>query len=191
MRAIGISSLLAASLAFGLSTLGDYASKPAKECSVTAENGGVTIGLEPVDSVAEQNSIFGTDLSKRGFIPVFLVVENGMASGSVIFDRSKVTYGAAASALSAPHMGVGKAIGLSFIPLAGGFLGAGALKKTARIQSSLMEQELHSTTIARGASARGFLYVPIGDKSPRDKMLVRVPIGKSGSDEAFNLDLTF
>jgi hypothetical protein len=193
MKAVCISILLAASLASAVSAFPDYPRKQAKECRVLAEKSGIVIGLEPVESVQTQRTYFGVDLAKKGFVPVFVVIENGTRSDSLIFDKSRVTYGDAASALAAPRTGTGagKALALSAIPLIGGFAGTQAIADAAQIQHNLMKKEVQSTTISPGKSVHGFLYIPGTSKSSREKITLRIPISKAGTDEDLDLDLVF
>jgi hypothetical protein len=193
MKAVGISILLAVSLASAVSAFPDYPGKQPKECVVLAEKSGIAIGLEPVESVQAQKTYFGVDLAKKGFIPVFVVVENGVGSDSVIFDKSKVAYGDAASALVAPRTGLrtGKVIALSAVPFFGGFAAAQELADAAQIQQNLMKKELQSSTISPGESVHGFLYIPGKGGSSRAKIALRVPISKAGTDEVLDFDLVF
>ena len=116
-----------------------------------------------------------------------------MRSNSVIFDKSKVTYGDASSALAAPRTGsgAGKALALSAIPFIGAFAGTQAIADAAQIQHNLMKKELQSSTISPGKSVHGFLYIPTASKSSREKITLRIPINKAGTDEVLDLDLVF
>jgi len=191
MRTGSVFGVLAAALASVLMSYGQYHAKQVKDCSIKTEAGDVAIGLDPIENVDEQQSYFGTDLQKRAIVPVLVLIENRGASTSVLFDRSKVTYGAASALAALPKPGIGKAVALSFIPLAGGFAAAHSLKTSLQIQDDLLKQELRSTTIAPGASTRGFLYIPAGGKSPREKIALRIPVTTAGSEETVNLELSF
>jgi hypothetical protein len=193
MKAAFLSIFLLAPLVLAVTTFPDYPAKHAKECLVSVENQGVTVGLEPIVTVQEQKTYFGVNLTKKRFVPVFVVIENGMSINSAIFDKSKVTYGATTSSLSAPQTGTGtdKALAFSLIPFFGGFAGAQSISDATRIQDNLIEKQIQSTTISPGASARGFFYIPIGNNSSREKIALRIPIGKAGTDEDINLELMF
>ena len=193
MKAACISIFLTAPLAFTVFAFPDYPAKPAKDCRVTAERSGVVIGLDPIETSVEQKMYFGAELARKGFIPVFVVIENGMSSDSAIFDKGKVTYGSAASTLSSVKTGTGagKALVLSAIPFFGGFAGAQAISEASQIQNNLLKKELQSATLSPGTSTHGFLYIPINKNAPREKIALRVAVTKSGTDETFDLDFVF
>jgi hypothetical protein len=54
----------------------DYPVRPAASYAITAANSGLTIGFEPVEDLKDQKAYFDTELTPKGFIPVFLVMEN-------------------------------------------------------------------------------------------------------------------
>lgn len=180
--------------ALAVTTFADYPQKLAKECRVSGEKDGVVVGLDPVDDRKAEDQFFGANLAKKGFVAVFVVIENGPDSESRIFDTSKITYGAANSKLTIVKTGsiTGKALALSAIPFAGGFIAAQETSDFLRIQHNVLEKEIRSTTISAGASARGFVYVPIPQEGKgREKMTLQIPIGKSGTDEVANFTLAF
>jgi hypothetical protein len=193
VKSVVISIFFILSLA-AASTLPDYPSRNARECPVTVENIGVLIGLEPVENYRAQSTYFQTDLARKGYVPIFLVIENGTRADSFIFDKTKVTYGPADSAVSAARTGTGagKAIALSAIPFFGPFAGAKVISNASQIQVNLLKKEIQSTTLSPGASTRGFLYIPIPGKTfPREKITLRVPISRAGTNETFDLNLVF
>jgi hypothetical protein len=132
----------------------------------------VVIGLEPVENSQTQKNYFRTDLAKNGFLPVFLVIENGTSANSVIFDKTKVTYGPADSTISAPQTGsgAGKARALSAIPFFGALAEAQVISDASQIQENLLKKEIQSTTLSPGASAHGFLYIPIPGRLPGKRL---------------------
>jgi hypothetical protein len=177
MKAAAISSLFVVSLAFAITTFPDYPVKHAKECLITVEKTGISVGLEPVDNTQAQQTYFGTSLTKKRFVPVFVVIENGDGSNSLLFDKTKVTYGAAL-ALTAAQTGSGfvKSAALSAIPFFGHFAAAQTISNASQIQSNLIRKELQSTTLPPGTSAHGFLYVP-SVNSPRGKIAISNNVG--------------
>jgi hypothetical protein len=193
MRVTFVYILLLVPLAIALATFPDYPARRAKECAVSAENTGVVIGLETVETSEAQKMYFGANLVKNGFVPVFVVIENGMSSNSVIFDKTKVTYGVLASALPIPQPGSigGKTVALSAIPFAGGFAAARVISSDLQVRANLLEKELQSTTISPGKSVHGFLYVPSKNKSSREKIRLQIPVGKAGTDDTLDLGLDF
>jgi len=193
VRLTAISAFLLVPLAFAAATFPAYPIKQAKECPVSAENAGLVVGLEPVENSETQENYFHTELAKKGFVPVFLVIENRTSTNSFIFDKTIVSYGISDSTISTPltESGAGKAIALSVIPFVGPFAGVKIISDAAQIQQNLMKKEIQSTTLSPGASVHGFLYVPIPRKTARGKITLRVPISKASTNETFDLNLVF
>lgn len=180
----------------------DYPVRPPGDYAVTAEQAGVTIGLQPVEDPKEQKTYFDTELTPKGVIPVFIVMQNGSTGESFLFDKTKVTYGPADSSLSTPKMGekaakgaviVGTASALAISPA--GMVVAIALASKAvhgtQIQESILKKEMQSKTLSPGVSAHGFLYVQVPKKGPREKIHLKIPITKASTEEVVVFDLFF
>jgi hypothetical protein len=176
-----------------LQSFPDYPARPAKECPVSSQKLGVTIGLEPVESSEAQQTYFHSDLAKKGFVPVLVVIENGRAADSLIFDKAKVTYGPADSAPSIPPAapGAAKMIAVAAIPVLGVLASAQMISDISEVRQNLLRKEIRSTTLSPGTPTRGFLYLAIPKKTPRGKIALRVPIAKAGTDETFEINLVF
>ncbi len=185
--------LLAFQFAFAESTFPDFPVTSARKCSVSAENKGVTVGLTPVEDSQRQVTYFRAQLGKKGFVPVFLVIENGTGTDTLLFDKTKITYGTANSSIPAVQIGPGaaKLVTVDLIPLIGSLVAAQIAAPASIVRQNLMKKEIQSTTLAPGASASGFLFIPIDKNSPRAKITLRVPIGKAGTSETFDLNLMF
>lgn len=190
---LGLISIFFPLVLAAVSTFPTYPSRQAREYPVSVENAGIAIGLEPVENSPAQETYFHTDLKKKGFLPIFLVIENGTSASSFIFDKTRVTYGPADSAISTPQPGVGAGpvLALSAIPFVGVFAAADVISKASQIQENLLKREIQSTTLSPGISVRGFLYIPISRKGPRGKTTLHVPISKAGTNETFDLNLVF
>ena len=180
----------------------DYPVRPASDYAVTAEQAGVTIGLQPVEDLKEQKTYFDTELTPKGVIPVFIVMQNGSTGDSFLFDKSKVTYGPADASLSTPKMGEKAAKGAVVVSTASalaispaGLVVAIALASKAahgtQIQESILKKEMQSKTLSPGGSAHGFLYVQVPKKGPREKIHLQIPITKASSEELVVFDLFF
>ncbi len=180
----------------------DYPVRPVADYAVKAEHDGLSIGLQPVEDPKEQKTYFDTDLTSKGFIPIFIVMQNGSQEESFLFDKTKVTYGVADSSLSTPKMGekaakgaviVGTASALAISPagmVVAIVLGVKAVHGT-QIQESILKKELQSKTLSPGVSAHGFLYVQAPKKGPREKIHLQLPVTKSGTDQPLVFDLVF
>ena len=80
----------------------DYPVRPADDYSLKTEKSGLTIGIQPVEDLKEQKTYFHTELSPKGFVPVFVVIQNAVDGDSFLFDKSGITYGSADSSPSTP-----------------------------------------------------------------------------------------
>jgi hypothetical protein len=171
----------------------DYPILKARDCAVTTEAAGVTIGVQPVDDLKEQKEYFNAVLTSQGFVPVFVVLQNGSNGDSFLIDTSKITYGSADSEIAAPKVGLRKAAAITtfFVPFVGPFAAAKIISGPLQVQQNLLKKGLESTTLSTGASAHGFLYVPVPKNAPREKIRLRVPITKAGTNDTFILDVAF
>ena len=178
---------------FAASKLPDYPETAARKCLVSSENGGITIGLTPVEDPQDQKTYFHANLARKGFVPVFFVIENRTSTNVLLFDKTRITYGPASSAVPTTQLGpgAGKMVALSLIPIAGPLAAAQIVSAAALIRQNLMKKEIQSTTLSPGASAHGFLYIPIPKRAPRGKIALRVPLGKAATNETFDLNLVF
>jgi len=174
----------------------DYPVRKAGEYAVTAEKAGLTIGVQPVEDLREQKTYFHTELTPKGFIPVFIVMQNGSNADSFLFDKTRVTYGAADSSVSTPEArskaGEGIAIAsLATVSLVGGFVAVKLISNASWVQENILKKELQSKTLSAGTSAHGFLYVSVPKNAPRQKIHLQVPVTRTGTDETLVLDLVF
>jgi hypothetical protein len=144
----------------------DYPVRPARDYAVTAARAGLTIGVQPVEDLKEQKTYFDTELTPKGFIPVFVVIENGSTGDSFLFDQTTVGYGGAF---------------YNFTPNRG----------ATKVQGNILKKELKSKTLSPGTSVHGFLYIPVPKQGPREKIHLQVPITKAGTSETFVLNLSF
>jgi hypothetical protein len=176
-----------------LQSFPNYPAKPANECPVSSQKLDVTIGLEPVENSKIQQTYFHADLAKKGFVPVLVVIENGGAADSLVFDKAKVTYGPADSAPTVPSAApsAAKMIAVAAIPVLGVLSSAKMISDSSEVRQNLLRKEIQSTTLSPGTSTRGFLYLAIPKKTPRGKIALRVPIAKASTDETFEIDLVF
>jgi hypothetical protein len=63
-------------LAFrSLQPFSEYPARLAQECPISTQEPGVTIGLAPVENSKTQPTYFHADLTKKGFVPVLVVIE--------------------------------------------------------------------------------------------------------------------
>jgi hypothetical protein len=180
----------------------DYPARKASDCAVKVEKAGLKIGIQPLVDLKEQKTYFNTELTAQGFLPVYIVLENGSSGDSFLFDKTGITYGPADTGLStAPKADEKAEIGVAIystatlaaggVPIAGmvviGILSA----KASQVSENILKKELQSRTLSPGESAYGFLYIPVPKNAPRQKTRLRIPITMSGTDEPIVLDLVF
>lgn len=171
----------------------DYPVRSARDYAIAAEKAGVSVGIQPLEDLKEQKAYFNTELTPKGFIPVFVVIQNGSSTDSVLFDKTKVAYGLADSNGSSPKVGsrTGEVVMIAAYGPVGTFVGAKLIANASRVQQNIVTNEIQSKTLSPGASVHGFLYIPVPKKGPRQKMRLRVPVTRAGSDETVILDLLF
>lgn len=198
-KTICILSLLSLALAVSAADkYADYPVHPAASYAITAADSGLTIGLEPVEDLKDQKTYFDTELAPKGFIPVFLVLENKSKDDSFIFDKSAVTYGPVDSGAATPNlhskMRDNTALGgLAALSTPTAFIAMAKVNHASHIQANILKKELQSTTLSPASSTHGFLYVPVPKSGPREKIHLRIPVTRMGSQgsETLTLNLVF
>jgi hypothetical protein len=183
--------------AYAQQKFADYPVHAADSYAIKAESAGLIIGVQPVEDPKEQKGYFDTELTPRGFIPVFIVIENRSREDSYLFDKSIVTCGPDEAGIS--HLEVrSKAerpavVGVSMLAPAGGFIVMAKVINASHVQQNILKKELQSKTLSPLASGHGFLYIPAPKNGPRPKIHLRIPVTKLNAEkpETFVLDLVF
>jgi hypothetical protein len=190
--------LLAATPSPSSSHFPNYPVRAANDYAIKVEKGGITIGVQPLESTKDQKSYFNTELTSKGFIPVFVVIQNESGGDSYLFDKTKVAYGAGDSSASSPKVGSKKGEALLIasvnpvlISPIGVFVAAKMISGASQVQQNIIKNEIQSKTLSPGGSVHGFLYVPIPKKGARQKMRIEIPVTRAGTDETVVLDLLF
>jgi hypothetical protein len=148
----------------------EYPIRQATAYAINAQKAEIAIGLEPVEDIKEQQTYFREKLAQKGFLPVFVVVENKSATERFILDMSNLEFSAASHAL----------VKLTSINT--------YLNKT---EDNIMAKELRSRTLSPGESTHGFVYIPIPKGGQREKINLQIPITKAGVSETFVLNFSF
>jgi hypothetical protein len=175
----------------------DYPALHPGDCSVRVESAGLVIGVQPIDDLKDQKLYFRTELTPKGFLPVYIVMENASSGDSFHFDKTGITYGEAGAADSAPSdPNVGRKRGtVSTIFIAGGGLaGLAAGHRIAEAgdeEINIMKKELYSGTISAGTSLHGFLYLTVRNDTPRQKLRLRVPIINGSTGKGSVMEMVF
>jgi hypothetical protein len=167
----------------------DYPVPTAASCSVKAERAGLTVGVLPLENLQEQKTYFRAELTPKGFIPVFLVIENGSAADSFLFDKTNIGY-AGVSGNATPNGASRAGEKMAMVGL-GGLIAMKLIANATEVQENILKKEVQSRTLSPGASTHGFLYIPVPKKGARDTIHLQVPITKAGTSETFVLNLLF
>ena len=167
-----------------------YPVKGAAEYPTCQTKDGIRAALVLMNDKEEQKKYLGTHLSSQGFLPVLLVVENGLGESSVMLKRDLVTYyvkGAQMPGASEKNANVGVkskagenmatigAIGLmatapAAVPFM--FIGLSKMSKASKIQQNIKVLELQSYTLAPHNTHSGFLYVPVGKPGAEERRII-------------------
>jgi hypothetical protein len=177
-------------------TFPDYPVRQVGDCPVTAEKPGFAIGVQPVEQLKDQRTYFRTELAPKGFIPVFIVLENRSTVDSFLFDKTRITYGSADSDISGPQVRskTGEGVALACAAAGSGpglIIALKLISNATQVQQNILKKEVQSKTLSPGGSVRGFLYVRVAKEGPREKIHLRVPITRAGTDETLVFDLLF
>jgi hypothetical protein len=71
----------------------EYPVRKASDCAVKVEKAGLVIGVQPIEDLKDQKIYFDSDLTSKGIIPVYVVLENGSSEDSFLFDKIAFQYG--------------------------------------------------------------------------------------------------
>ena len=194
--AIVVAALLITQPAFAGPKFADYPSRKASECANTAGKLGLVVGIQPVEDLNDQKSYFSADLKQKGFVPVYIVIENQSSADSFLFDKGALKVGVGATTGSGPNtdskgvetLQVASALAISPVGI---IIGAKLAKDEALVQTNLLKKEVQSKTVSPGSSTSGFLYLPVPKVGPRQPIHLIISIIRSGDDEPFRLDFNF
>jgi hypothetical protein len=168
----------------------DYPVKHAAAYGFTTAAAGLTIGVEPVEDPKDQENYFHAGLTTKGFLPIFIVIENNSADDSFLFDKAALTFGATPEARSKTGEDIGIVSAVAISPL-GMLVAAKLISHASQVQENLLKKEIQSKTLSPGAATHGFLFAPVPKKGSREKLNLRVPITRLSDNEKLLLDLTF
>jgi len=171
----------------------DYPVRPAGEYPVKVTRAGITVAVEPVESVSDQKTYFNMELTSKGFLPVFVVIENVSSKSSYIFQRSNVGYVSVSVSSAAEDESEEKAMDNDVaVPMpAAVHFNPMSIVGASEIQGNILKKELQSNTLAPGVSIHGFLYIPVPKKGPRQKIHLQIPMAKAGANETHVYNLFF
>jgi hypothetical protein len=182
--------------AYAAPRFADYPPRKASECAFKAAKSGLIVGVQPVEDLGDQKSYFSSDLKQKGFIPVYVVIENQSSEDSFLFDKTGVKIGVGVAPGSGPDVSsksvetlqVVSALAISPVGI---IVGAKLAKDEALVQTNLLKKEVQSKTLSPGASTSGFLYLPVPKTGTRQPIRLKIFVTRSGDDEPFSLDFDF
>jgi hypothetical protein len=180
-------------------TFPEYPVRPVSEYEFTAQGAGVIAAAHPEEDPKEQKTYFNTELGSKGFVPVFVVLRND-SGGSVLFRKDALLYGIGEleavgnTALPGIRSQTGEKVGyasFAALSLGGAIIAMKLISNASQVQQNILKKELQSTTLAPGATAHGFVYIPVPKGRPRERIHLRISVSAAGSDENVSLELVF
>ncbi len=169
-RFLIISGLFAAAAIhalYGAHFFPDYPVRPADQYTSKTEKNGVVAGAEAVEDPRDQQTYFNARLTRKGFLPVFVVINNNSSSESFILEKQNVGFVGVSNRAS-------DAAGTAF---------------GTDVQQNILKKGLRSATLSPRGSIHGFLFVPVPKDGAREKIHLQIPITRAGTHETFILNL--
>src|SRR5437016_14425977 len=77
-------------------TFPDYPLRSITEYAVSVTQSGFALAAHPVEDAREQKTYFNTEFAPKGFLPVFIVMQNHSSTDSFLLRKNDIAYGAAA-----------------------------------------------------------------------------------------------
>jgi hypothetical protein len=170
----------------------DYPTRQVSECSVSGEKAGLKIGLLPLDDPKEEETYFHTNMTAKGLVPVYVVMQNSRTEGSFLFEKAKITFGSVNSGVSGPQVHSTSGTVMSIVGAGGvlGIIGSVKVVHASEVEENLIKNELQSKTISPGTLLHGFLYVKVTNGSPRERIHISIPFTDTSTNETITLDFT-
>ena len=173
----------------------DYPVRMPSDYSISTRQDDVSVGLQAVESVEDQQTYFHTSLSPNGFLPVLIVIHNQSKSNSLLLDKAGISYGLGDPGKAAPkENSVGQKVAITStgaIPFIGPFIAMGLAKDASEVKQNLVLRQLQSGTLSPEDTVHGFLYIPIPKKGPRPMIHIQIPVAWAGSDRTSVLHFDF
>jgi hypothetical protein len=183
-------------LPVGAGVLTLYPVKPAREYRNVVEKSGLVIAAVPLEDSRDQRTYLGLDVRSKGYVPIFLVMENQTSADSFLFNKEDIRWFGSSTGSTLPNPAnpsrTDKALGVvAAIPTA---LTLWASIETARSKvhrQDLLRMELQSATLSPGSSASGFIFVPEKRSySSRQTVHLVVPFVNPKTDQVLTIDST-
>ncbi len=165
-----------------------YPERKVTDCAVRADKGDISVGAQAVEDTKDQKVYFATEMTEKGYLPVYVVIENRSVADSYLFDKSNVAMAdASAGAVSEARSKTGEKFAMFGV---GGIFAMRAITSATAVQENLLKNEIQSKTLSPGVSVKGFLYIPIPKQGARGGIHVQIPLVNSRTNEIQVVNLT-
>jgi hypothetical protein len=168
----------------------------ARTYPIAIEKSALVVAAVPVEDRKDQQTYFGIDLRSKGFIPVFLVVENQRSDESFLLNKESIAYSPAGGSQSTlPNPGhpskADKALTVAgAVPTIYSVMATIAASKGKELRQHLLSIELQSATISPAASIHGFIFLPARRAySSRGTIKLTIPLTRPRANEVLTIDL--
>jgi hypothetical protein len=165
-----------------------YPERKVSDCAVKADKGDISVGAQAVEDTKDQKAYFATEMTEKGYLPVYVVIENRSDADSYLFDKSNVAMaGASSGAVNEARSKTGEKFAMFGV---GGIFAMRAITSATAVQENLLNNEIQSKTLSPGVSVKGFLYIPIPKEGVRGGIHVQIPLVNSRTSEIQIVNLT-
>jgi len=196
---LGGTFIVAASLLTNgcVSAFPDYPVHPAMSYQRHVEQDGVIVAIHPVEQASEQKKYFDVNLSRRGILPIFVVIGNHNSQSSVLVSKEDIGLYARTQGVSEDMLPSGAAAKgfqvagcvLISVPI---LAIASAIEANAEnIKYNFRVKELTDQMLSHKESTSGFVYFRLPDKNAplEDIIAVRLRMLPSKEYKEFLFDL--
>ena len=185
--------------------LSPYQSKPFSSFTNTMPKDNLNIAVQPMTDKNEQEKYFGTALTDKGILPVFIIAENHHSSKSFILNSdlvtlqnkiTKTTYPRpvktdAASTAGGEALQFVLILGPALLPMLIAAYGRKEIADATVTYHGLVDKGLYTHTISPGKSVEGFVYFKLPDSKVdlKDLSLI-VQASELGTKTVQNFEFT-
>ena len=181
--------------------LPDYPAQSFDRFPLSLTKAGLTVAVQPLTDVEEQNKYFGTDLVSNGILPVFVVAHN-QSSFSFLLQKDSFSLGSKkpladstsdrekfGSETGAKTVGL---IGAVLIALPLQFLAGKMGSDATVIKQNFLIKELQTKTLSSGKTAQGFVYFKLHNEPiAQDQWHIHLKSSELQSKQTHTFDYSF
>jgi hypothetical protein len=176
--------------------LPDFPAPAGADVKRTSDNR-VEISAYPMRKLEDQHTYFGTDLTPKGILPIWLSIHNRTPADSMAFNLSDVQIETQGRTVAEPSRARAPIdpTDEELATILSVWVGAKMRSDSAAIRSNMMAKKFYSTTLSPGETASGFIYAsvdPAGQQAGAYKMTIVVhQIPVPPSDVGRHYTITF